>query len=157
MTWSVGARGSAGQARLRLIDDDTNAFTAYMEARRLPNGTPAEKSARDVAMQAGLKLAVEVPWSTAKACYEAMEASESAMHHGNIASITDTMVGFTLAFAGVRGGIWNVLINLKDLTDAAYVARMKDECAQLLAKAQTLLDRAAAHGDAQLEAMLAKR
>jgi glutamate formiminotransferase / formiminotetrahydrofolate cyclodeaminase len=138
------------------VDDDTNAFTAYMEARRLPAGTPADKAAREAAMQAGLKTAVEVPWSTAKLCFEAMEASEATMHHGNPASITDTMVGFTIAFAGVRGGIWNVLINLKDITDPAYVARRKAECADLLARAKALLDRAAPHGDAQLEAMLAK-
>lgn len=139
------------------VDDDTNAFTAYMEARRLPSTSSAEKAARDAAMQAGLKKAVEVPWSTAKLCFEAMEASETAMHHGNPASITDAMVGFTIAFAGVRGGIWNVLINLKDITDAAYVARMKADCADLLAKAKALLDRAAADGDARLEAMLASK
>ena len=108
-------------------------------------------------MQAGLKTAVDVPWSTAKLCFEAMEAAETAMHHGNPASITDTMVGFTIAFAGVRGGIWNVLINLKDITDPAYVAKMKADCADLLAKAKTLLDRAAAHGDARLEEMLGKK
>jgi glutamate formiminotransferase/formiminotetrahydrofolate cyclodeaminase len=139
------------------VDDDTNAFTAYMEARRLPATTPTEKAARDAAMQAGLKTAVDVPWSTAKLCFEAMEAAEVAMHHGNPASITDTMVGFTIAFAGVRGGIWNVLINLKDITDPAYVAKMKSDCAGLLARAKTLLDRAAAHGDARLEEMLGKR
>jgi glutamate formiminotransferase/formiminotetrahydrofolate cyclodeaminase len=139
------------------VDDDTDAFTAYMDARRLPGTTPAEKATRDAAMQAGLKTAVDVPWSTAKLCFEAMEAAETAMHHGNPASITDTMVGFTIAFAGVRGGIWNVLINLKDITDPAYVTKMKADCADLLAKAKTLLDRAAAHGDKTLEAMLAKK
>jgi glutamate formiminotransferase/formiminotetrahydrofolate cyclodeaminase len=139
------------------VDDDTNAFTAYMDARRLPATSPAEKAARDAAMQAGLETAVDVPWSTAKLCFEAMEAAETAMHHGNPASITDTMVGFTIAFAGVRGGIWNVLINLKDITDPAYVAKMKADCADLLAKAKTLLDRAAIYGDARLEEMLGKK
>jgi glutamate formiminotransferase/formiminotetrahydrofolate cyclodeaminase len=128
-----------------------------MDARRLPAGTAQEKAARDAAMQDGIKVAADVPWSTAKACYEAMEAAETAMHHGNPASITDTMVGFTLAFAGVRGGIWNVLINLKDITDAAYVSEKKAQCDALLVKAQTLLIRATGYGDAQLEAMLAKK
>jgi glutamate formiminotransferase/formiminotetrahydrofolate cyclodeaminase len=144
-------------ALMLAVDDDTNAFSAFMEARRLPAGTPAEKAARDTAMQDGIKTAADVPWSTAKACFEAMEVSEIAMQHGNPASITDTMVGFTIAYAGVRGGIWNVLINLKDINDAAYVARMKTDCADLLARAKALLDRAAAPGDAQLEAMLAKK
>ena len=37
------------------------------------------------------------------------------IEHGNPASITDGMVGVQMGFAGVRGGIWNVLINLKDI------------------------------------------
>jgi len=144
----------AKDALVLAVDEDTNAFNAYMEARRLPGGNPAEKAAREAAMQAGLKSAVAVPWSTATACLCAMEASEQAMLHGNPASITDAMVGFTLAFAGVRGGIWNVLINLKDIHDVAYNADMKARCAELLATAQALLDRATAHGEARLEALL---
>ncbi len=139
------------------VDEDSNAFNAYMEARRLPNATPEERAAREAAMQRGLKIAVDVPWATAKACFEAMEASETAMQHGNPASITDTMVGFTLAFAGLRGGIWNVLINLKDIKDPAYVEQMKARCADLLSQARALLARATAHGDARLEAMLARK
>jgi glutamate formiminotransferase / formiminotetrahydrofolate cyclodeaminase len=137
------------------VDEDTNAFNAYMEARRLPAGTPAEKAARQEAMQQGLKTAVDVPWNTALACFEAMEACELAMHHGNPASITDTMGGVTIAFAGVRGGLWNVLINLKDITDPAYRSDMKARCEDLLARAKALVDRTTAHGDARLEAMLA--
>jgi len=136
------------------VDEDSSAFNAYMEARRLPAATPQEKIARETAMQDGLRIAVDVPWSTARLCFEAMEIAETAMLHGNPNSITDTMVGFTIAFAGVRGGIWNVMINLKDIRDAAYVSRMKDECIELLRKAQALLARATLHGDARLDAML---
>jgi glutamate formiminotransferase/formiminotetrahydrofolate cyclodeaminase len=144
----------AKDALVLAVDEDTNAFNAYMEARRLPGGNPQEKAAREAAMQAGLKSAVEVPWATAKACFEAMAASELAMLHGNPASITDAMVGFTIAFAGVRGGLWNVLINLKDIHDADYNAEMKARCARLLEEAKGLLDRATAHGEGRLEALL---
>ena len=145
----------AKDALVLAVDEDTNAFNGYMDARRLANGSPAEKAARTEAMQLGLKSAVEVPWSTAQACLKAMAASELAMHHGNPASITDTMVGFTIAFAGVRGGIWNVLINLKDITDVAYNAQKRADCAALLLEAETLLARATEYGNQKLEAMLA--
>ena len=145
----------AKDALVLAVDEDTNAFNAYMEARRMPAGSPGEKAARGQAMQDGLKSAVAVPLATAQACLEAMEAAELAMHHGNPASITDTMVGFTIAYAGVRGGIWNVLINLKDISDPEYNAGMKATCAALLQSAQALLDRATAHGEAKLAAMLA--
>jgi glutamate formiminotransferase / formiminotetrahydrofolate cyclodeaminase len=139
------------------VDDDTNAFNAYMDARRLPQGSLEEKMQWELAMQEGLKQAVSVPWSTALASFDAMRAAEIAMHHGNPASITDTLVGVQMGFAGVRGGIWNVLINLKDITDQIYNAEMKDKCAKLLEESQSLLDRATAHGDGRLEAMLAPK
>jgi len=136
------------------VDEDTNAFNAYMDARRLPQGSPEEKAVREAAMLEGLKIAVNVPFQTAKLSFEAMQAAAAVIEHGNPASITDGMVGVQMGFAGVRGGIWNVLINLKDISDAAYNAQMKTACETLLAEARALMDRALAEGDARLSAML---
>lgn len=136
------------------VDDDTNAFNAYMDARRLPQSTPEEKAVREAAMLEGLKIAVNVPFQTAKHSFEAMQASAVVIAQGNPASITDGMVGVQMGFAGVRGGIWNVLINLKDISDTAYNADMKAKCEALLAEAKTLMDRVLAEGDAKLEGML---
>ena len=143
-------------ALMLAVDEDTFAFSAYLDARRLAAGTAEEKAHRAAKMQEGLKLAVEVPLRTACLSYEAMETAEMAMKHGNPNSITDAMVGFTIASAGVRGGIWNVLINLKDITDAAFVADMQPTCARLIDQANALLVRATGEGNARLEAMLRK-
>ncbi len=143
-------------ALMLAVDEDTSAFSAYMDARRLPAGTAEEKAHRAAKMQEGLKLAIDVPLRTARLSFEAMETAEVAMQHGNPNSITDAMVGFTIAAAGVRGGIWNVLINLKDIGDAAYVAEMRPACASLLAAADALLARATLEGNARLERMLGK-
>jgi glutamate formiminotransferase / formiminotetrahydrofolate cyclodeaminase len=141
-------------ALMLAVDEDTFAFNAYMDARRLSAGTAEDKAHRDAKMQEGLKRAVEVPLRTARLSYEAMEAAETTMRHGNPNSITDAMTGFTIASAGVRGGIWNVLINLKDIADAAFVAEMQPTCAKLLDQANALLARATSDGNARLEAML---
>ena len=85
-----------------------------------------------------------------------METAELTMRQGNPNCITDALMGFTIAFAGVRGGIWNVLINLKDITDADFVAEMRPTCAKLLDSASALLARATSEGNARLEAMLQK-
>jgi glutamate formiminotransferase/formiminotetrahydrofolate cyclodeaminase len=106
-------------------------------------------------MQEGLRSAVAVPLATAEASLEVLKAAERAMAAGHPASITDAMVGLQLAFAGVRGGLWNVLINLKDITDPAFTEARRQDCARLLAAARELLDRALARGDAALEGMLA--
>ena len=132
------------------VDADTNAFNAFMDARRLPDSSPDQKAARQAAMQAGLKVAIDVPLDTAKASLAALELAGEAAQLGKVASITDAAVGAQMAYAGVRGGIWNVVINLKDITDSAYVADMQTQCADLLAKASAKLSEITAYVDKKL-------
>jgi len=121
------------------IDEDTNAFNAYMNARRLPNKTAEEKKAREEAMQAGLKQAVMVPLNTAKQSLRAIEIAEVVAKNGNPNSITDVGVGAQSAYTGVLGGIYNVLINLKDIKDKKFVDEMRKTCAELKTTAQKKL------------------
>ena len=126
-------------ALVKAIDEDTNAFNAYMNARRLPHKTPEEKKVREEAMQAGLKQAVMVPLNTANQSYRAIEIAEIVAKNGNPNSITDVGVGAQSAYTGVLGGIYNVLINLKDIKDKKFVDEMKTTCAELKDKAQKKL------------------
>jgi glutamate formiminotransferase/formiminotetrahydrofolate cyclodeaminase len=132
------------------VDADTNAFNAFMDARRLPDGTPEQKATRQAAMQAGLKVAIDVPLDTAMASYAALELAGEAARLGKVASISDAAVGAQMAYAGVRGGIWNVVINLKDISDADYVADMQGECSSLLAQAGDKLKEITAYVDQKL-------
>lgn len=125
---------------VRGIDADTDAFNAYMDARRLPKKTAEQKKARQEAMQDGLKQAVMVPLATAQKSLEAIEIAETVARNGNPNSITDVGVGAQIAFSGVKGGIYNVLINLKDIEDEAFVKKMKADCKELEQKAQKKLE-----------------
>jgi len=125
---------------LKAVDEDTNAFNQYMEARRLPQNTNEEKTKRQNAMQNGLKNAVAVPLNTARLSLKAIEMAETAIRFGNPNSITDVGVGAQMAFAGVVGGIYNVLINLKDIKDVKFVDEMKSECEQLKSSAEQKLN-----------------
>ncbi|HET8901899.1 MAG TPA: cyclodeaminase/cyclohydrolase family protein, partial [Holophagaceae bacterium] len=136
------------------VDEDTQAFNGYMDALRLPKNTEDEKAARKAAMQAGLKQAVAVPMTTAERSLEAMKVAERAGLSGNPASLTDALVGAQAAFTGLRGGLWNVLINLKDIDDAAFVASSRKHCDGLLKEAEALMGRIASEGDARLTAMI---
>jgi glutamate formiminotransferase/formiminotetrahydrofolate cyclodeaminase len=120
---------------LAAVDADTNAFNAFLEARRLPDATPEQKATRQAAMQAGLKVAIDVPIDTIKACFAALEVAGEAARLGKVVSITDAAVGAQMAYAGVRGGVWNVVINLKDIVDMGYVTEMQAQCSGLLAQA----------------------
>jgi glutamate formiminotransferase/formiminotetrahydrofolate cyclodeaminase len=139
------------------VDADSEAFQGFMDALRLPQGTPDEKAERTRKMQEGLRAAVQVPWLTAEASYAAMQLARSVVTHGNPSSLSDGAVGVQIAFAGVRGGLWNVLINLKDVTDLAYVAEKRAACASLLARARALAEEAAGAVDERLVAMIEKR
>ncbi len=139
------------------VDADTNAFNAFMDARRLPEGTPEQKAARQAAMQAGLKVAIDVPLDTAKASLAALELAGEAARLGKVASITDAAVGAQMAHAGVRGGVWNVVINLKDITDADYVTEMQTQCSSLLTQAGETLKEITAFVDQKLLDRLKKK
>ncbi len=149
---------AAKDALVLAVDEDTLAFNGYMEALRLPKGSEAERAARTAAMQAGLKEAVAVPLRTAELSLSAMKLADRVASVGNPASLTDALVGCAAAFTGLRGGLWNVMINLKDIKDTAFVEAMRARCAALLAEARALMDRVGAEGDGRLEAMIdAKR
>jgi glutamate formiminotransferase/formiminotetrahydrofolate cyclodeaminase len=135
------------------IDADTEAFNAYMEARRLPQGTPAERSEREAALLAGLKTAVAVPLRTAQASLEALKLAEDVATCGNPNSLTDALVGAQIAFAGLRGGLWNVRINLKDIQDPPYCEEMEARCLQLLEEGERHLRAVTESGDARLTGM----
>lgn len=128
------------EALVKAIDEDTNAFNSYMNARRLPNKSAEEKKIREEAMQAGLKQAVMVPLNTAKQSLRAIEIAEVVAKNGNPNSITDVGVGAHIAYTGVLGGIYNVLINLKDIKDQKFVDEMRKTCAELKEKAQKKLN-----------------
>ncbi len=132
------------------VDDDTDAFNAYLQALRLPSETPEQQQLRAEKMQAGLRFAVDVPYQTAKLSFEAMGLARSMAEHGLAASMTDAAVGCEIAFAGVRGGIWNVLTNLPQITDRQYVADMQRQFAKLLAEARKVLQETSASVDGKL-------
>ena len=140
----------AKELLMKAVDEDTQAFNGYMAARRLPKNTAEEKQARERKMQEGLKAAVEVPWRTAEASFQAMVLAREVAAIGNPKSVTDAAVGAQMAYAGVRGGIWNVLINLKEITDAPFVTRMRSQCADLSSKARTLSEESATFVDSRL-------
>ena len=72
---------------------------------------------------------------------------------GLAASVTDAGVGAAMAFAGVRGAVWNVLVNLHDLEDASVAAELRDRCEALLAQARALRDEVDAFVDGRVNSV----
>ncbi len=126
---------------VKAIDDDTNAFNAFMDAKRLPAKTVEQKAEREKAMLEGLKQAVMVPFNTAVQSMEAIKIAGTVVEYGNPNSITDVGVGAQIAYTGVKGGIYNVLINLKDISDENFVKEMKEKCERLEKEAKSAVEK----------------
>ncbi len=123
------------------IDADTNAFEAYMTALRLPQETEAQRTIRHAAMQEGLKQAVEVPLSVMRLADRCWEAMVEMADQGNMASRSDLEVGAKALETGVWGAYRNVLVNLADVEDEAFIAQVRRETDELVGRARGLLDR----------------
>ena len=84
------------------------------------------------------KYAIEIPYQTAKKCYEVMQLAEILIEKGNPSSLTDAGVASEVAFSGLRGGCMNVLINLPELIDKPYINQKQKEVDNLLKKGERL-------------------
>ncbi|XP_046776987.1 formimidoyltransferase-cyclodeaminase isoform X8 [Gallus gallus] len=132
-----------------MVDADSRAFSSYMEAMKLPKSTPEERERRVVAMQQGLKTAVEVPCTLAVKVNNLWSSLKMLAHHGNLACKSDLQVGAKMLEAAVFGAYFNVMINLKDITDEKF----KTETSQMV----TRLLEEAKQGSALVLALLEKR
>jgi len=118
----------------QLLDDikrDSESFDQYMQALTLPKETEEEKEARTEAMQNGLKAAVEVPLSVAKAACGILPYAETMVVKGNKTAVTDALVATMMARTAVLGAGFNVKINLESIKDQEYVDRIGKEVAEL--------------------------
>jgi glutamate formiminotransferase/formiminotetrahydrofolate cyclodeaminase len=112
---------------LSLIDRDTDAFNDIMAAFGMPKGSDAEVLARDEAIQAATRQAIEVPIRVMEVSLGSMDVIEAMSRIGNPASVSDAGVGALCARSAVMGAYLNVRINVTSLTDedaaAAYLER----------------------------------
>jgi len=116
---------------LALVDDDSRAYRAVLEAMRLPKATEAEREARRPALDAAMHEATRVPLETMRCCQQALRGALVVAAHGNRNAATDTGTAVELLAAALRSAGLNVDVNLKSLSDAALVERVAVERAQL--------------------------
>ena len=86
-------------------------------------------------MQDGLKAAVAVPLSVAKAAYEVLPYAETMVVKGNKTAVTDALVATMMARTAVLGALFNVKINLESIKDEEFVKATSEEVAVLEKKA----------------------
>ncbi|XP_040213541.1 formimidoyltransferase-cyclodeaminase isoform X2 [Rana temporaria] len=121
---------------LDLVDADSNAFSSYMAALKLPKGTEEQQQKRFAALQDGLKEAVGVPLSLAEKVNTLWKPLLELSKHGNTACISDLQVAAKALETGVFGAYFNVLINLREIKDEEFKSQTHGKATQLLEEAK---------------------
>ena len=113
------------------IDRDAASYDAVMAAFKLPQGDAEEVQKREAAIQAATKVASDVPLQVAERTVALFERLGQLEAIAAASMKSDLEVGRYMAAAGARGALANVEINLDSITDAAYVAEMREKIAAL--------------------------
>jgi glutamate formiminotransferase/formiminotetrahydrofolate cyclodeaminase len=112
---------------IKLVDEDTRAFNAIMEAFGLPQKSETEKTVRKEAIQQATLQAIEVPLHVMKTSLESMELLKAMVETGNPNSISDAAVGALAVRSAVLGAGLNVRINAAGLADKELASKYKAE------------------------------
>ena len=126
------------ESLLSLIDKDTAAFNAILDAYRLPKSNDEEELARQAAIQRAANQAMAVPLEVMRVSIECLPLAKAMAEVGNPASVSDAGVGALCARTAVRGAFLNVRINSSTLEDKDSAEKMLDEARELDRRAAEL-------------------
>jgi glutamate formiminotransferase / formiminotetrahydrofolate cyclodeaminase len=126
-----GALLEARQQLEELVLQDAEAYGGVMAALKLPKDTPEQKKARDEAFEAATRRATEVPLRTVRLAAAVIGHLETLVEIGNANARSDAAAGAQMAFAALKAGQYNVLINVGGLKDRTFAESSRAEAARL--------------------------
>jgi glutamate formiminotransferase / formiminotetrahydrofolate cyclodeaminase len=121
---------------LKLVDEDTLAFNAIMEAFGLPKKTDDEKAYRNTSIQEATRNAILVPFRVMETAYSAFPLIKAMAETGNPNSVSDAGVGALAIRACIRGAFLNVKINASGFTDKESAAEILSSAYDIERKAE---------------------
>jgi len=134
------AREELGRARsllLNLMVEDQAAYTELTEARKLPENSPE----RNQRLPAALLASIRTPQAIAATAAAILGLGDRLVDISNHYLLSDLAVSADLAMATVRCAVYNVRVNLPDLTNPDERRDAEAEMTQLLAHAGVLIQR----------------
>lgn len=126
---------------LWLVDEDTRAFNAIMDAFSLPKKSQQEKEARQSAIEQATLHAIQIPYEVMCTAFTGFELAEAMVSIGNPNSVSDAGVGALALHACVEGAWLNVKINAADLKEHKKVQQIEKEARELLGQSTLLKNR----------------
>jgi len=125
------------QKALKLADADIEAFNKVMDAYKLPK----EDSQKQQKVQEALKKAIEAPFELVACARDIMKFSEVVAKWGNKNAASDAFSAAELARAACKIGEYNVMINLKSITDDEYKTKILDCLHEVMGEAKVYYER----------------
>jgi len=122
--WAITAQELKDEF-LRIVDLDTLAFNKVMDAFRMKKKTDEQKKEREAAVQEATKEATLVPFSVLEMSLKALELARYVALHGNKNSVSDAGVAGLTAQTAAEGAYYNVIINLPNIQDRQFKAKMR--------------------------------
>jgi len=114
-----------------VIDDDTDAFNEIMDAFKLPKSNEEETTIRVNEIENATKKATLIPFSVMEKTVEIYPLIKQALTKGNQSALSDAGVAALNAKSAFYGAYYNVLINLKDISDETFIKDLKERSLKL--------------------------
>ena len=122
---------------LDLMVEDQLAYEALTAARKEPEGSPQ----RNERLPPALLASIRTPQAVAATAAAVLGLCDRLVEISNHYLLSDLAVSADLAMATVRCAIYNVRVNLADVTDPAERQSAEAELGQVLAHAALLIQR----------------
>ena len=125
---------------LSQIDKDAENFLPLSKCYGLPAETEEEKRIKEEKMEAALKVAIGAPIDIVRISYKAIKLHEELATKGSKLAVSDVGCGVLCLKSAMQMGWLNVLINLKSIKDAAFVASVTSELVPMIEDGEKLAD-----------------
>ena len=127
----------ARQLLVGLMAEDQQSYEALTAARKLPENAPDREKQFAIALLA----CVRVPQAMGAACTAILERCDAIVDVVNYHLLSDLAVCADLAMAATRCSVYNVRVNLGDLTDGAERERIETATERVLFHAAAVIQR----------------
>ena len=127
-----------------LIDRDSEAYGAVVDAYRLPKDSDDEIAVRRRAIGEAMRAATDTPIQTMRACRDALTEAVLVARNGLKSASSDVGVAIELLRAATRGAGLNVETNVNEMSDKEFAALLRAERAEIEAATASDAQRARA-------------
>ena len=132
---------SAKEEFTDLIDKDTEAFNALMDAFQLPKESPEEILTRQNEIDKATLGCIKVPLKVSALGLKCLRTVESLIVNSNKNTISDQGVSVLMFYSATLGAAMNVLINLPGLTDESLQKEFKKTIDDIIKETEVLKEK----------------